>query len=81
MLLTSFTEDGLVSECSGDFLRGPDQVCFENVVLLSGLIGKNLSAMDKKEMAALIGGPLGCTHLFEIFWDLGRVMAEIQTRN
>lgn len=78
LLVTSFTQDGLISECSGDFLRGPDQVCFENVILLPGLIGKNLAAMEKKKLAALVGGPHGCTHLFEIFWDLGRVMTEVK---
>lgn len=79
LLVTSFTQDGLICECSGDFLRGPDQVCFENAALLPGLIGKNLAAMEKEKLAAIVGGPLGCTHLFEIFWDLRRVMIEAIT--
>lgn len=77
LLVTSLTQDGLVSECSGDFLRGPDQVCFENVALLPELIGKKLVAINKKELAALVGGSLGCTHLYEMFWDLGRAMTEV----
>lgn len=77
VLVTSFSPDGVVSECGGDFLRGPDKVCFENVELLPHLIGNNLPKMSKKEIAAVVGGSSGCTHLLEILWDLRRSLAAI----
>lgn len=81
VLVTSFTQDGLVSECGGDFLRAPDKLCFEIVELLPRLIGKKLAEMNKKEIAALVGGSDGCTHLFEICWDLGRAINAVKTLN
>jgi hypothetical protein len=81
MLLTSFTQDGLVADCTGNFMRGPDKICFENVMLLSDLVGANLTALNKRDLAGLVGGPLGCTHLYEMLWDLGRAMNEIMDKN
>ena len=74
----SFSKDGLISECLGNFLRGPDKLCLETLDLLPKLIGKKLAAMSKKEIAVYIGGPCGCSHLLDIFSDLGQAVAGVQ---
>ncbi len=80
-LIIALSQEGLILECSGNLLRGPDRICYETVELLPRLAGKNLAAASKKEIAGWLGGPQGCTHLFEMFWDLGSTIAGFQKRN
>lgn len=77
-LVTTLSREGLISECSGSFLRGPDRICYETLELLSNLRGKDLPAATKKEITNWVGGPSGCTHLYEMIWDSGRTLAGYQ---
>ncbi len=68
----SLTPDGVAIECSGNLLRAPDMVCFENMKHIPLLMGKKIPGLSKKEIAALAGGPQGCIHLVDILYDLVR---------
>ncbi len=68
--IIDFNAEGTVTGCSGNFLRAPDQVCFENSSLLDGLIGAPLIGFGKKDIAKIIGGPLGCDHLVDLVGDM-----------
>ncbi len=70
----SLSKDGIVMECAGNFLRAPDQVCFENAALLGRLPGAALTGLSKKQIAGMIGGPAGCDHLVDLVNDLARVL-------
>lgn len=67
-------ETGRVTECTGNFLRAPDPVCFENGDLLKGLEGLLLPRCGKKEIARVIGGAEGCDHLVDLVSDLGKAV-------
>lgn len=67
-------EDGTVMECDGKFLRAPDRVCFESAVLLGRLPGLASTGLRKKQIAGMIGGPVGCDHLVDLVNDLARVL-------
>lgn len=79
-LVLTLSSDGVVADCSGQFIRGPDPVCYENTELLSNLVGKNLIKMTKKEMAVYFGGAKGCPHVMEILSDLRRALANAINR-
>lgn len=68
-------ENGLVQIASGDFIAAPDKICYENTDHLPQFIGQNLPAMSKKDIAALVGGAEGCTHLLDMIYDAARAMA------
>jgi len=66
---------GVITACTGNFLRAPDPVCFENVDHLASLIGKDIANLSKKELAKDTGGPQGCNHLVDIIYDTGKAVA------
>jgi hypothetical protein len=35
--------------------------------------------MTRKEVAELVGGPLGCTHIAEMCYDLGMTLVEYES--
>jgi|GEM_PF-2478083 Protein of unknown function (DUF2889). len=75
LLAVSFSPCGEVTDITGKLLRSPHDGCREGLRLLPRLKGKNLSKMSKKEMANLVGGCLGCTHVLEMCYDLGLAMS------
>jgi hypothetical protein len=75
LLSLSFSQDGLITEISGSFLRVPREECREGLKPLNTLIGQNISKMKKKELAVFVGGCFGCTHILEMCYDLGLVLA------
>lgn len=77
-MVTTLNAEGLITECSGDFMRSPDKICYKTLELLSQLKGQNLAAASKKEIAGWLGGSLGCTHLYEMACDLGKTLADFQ---
>jgi hypothetical protein len=66
--------EGIVVACAGNFLRAPDQICFENREHLIKLAGKKIACMEKKEIGELLGGPQGCNHLVDIVSGLGKAV-------
>lgn len=66
------TPDGIIIDCVGTFLRAPDGVCMENERHLQLLLGKKITGLGKKDVAAIAGGSEGCNHLVDILYDLGR---------
>ncbi|MDF9407509.1 DUF2889 domain-containing protein [Pelotomaculum isophthalicicum JI] len=68
-------DGGTVVDCTGNFLRAPDQVCFENREHVLKLIGKKIARMEKKEIGELVGGPHGCNHLVDIVHGIGKAVA------
>jgi len=69
-----FNGEGIVVACAGNFLRAPDQVCFENREHLCKLIGKKITCIEKKEIGELVGGPKGCNHLVDIIYGLSKAV-------
>lgn len=67
--------DGRVKECSGSFLRAPDQVCFECALLAGRLKGLILTACSKKQLIEIVGGPQGCEHLAALAEELRKASA------
>lgn len=80
LLGVSFSPCGEVTDINGKFLRSPHVECHEGLVLLPRLIGKNLSKMRKKEIADLVGGCSGCTHILEMCYDLGLALLVSETQ-
>lgn len=70
----SLTGEGVATTCTGNFLRAPDRVCFENAGHLDYLVGKKIAALNKKMVAAGLGGPQGCNHLVDIVYDIARAV-------
>lgn len=68
---------GRVKECSGSFLRAPDQVCAECVLLTSSLKGLALTACSKKQLVEIVGGPQGCEHLVDLTEELRKTIAYV----
>lgn len=66
---------GRVKECSGSFLRAPDQVCFECALLPSSLKGLTLTGCTKKQLSEIVGGPQGCEHLLDLAEELRKTGA------
>ena len=58
--------NGIVTEASAAFVRAPGEVCKQTAQLVSGLPGVALKETNKKELAAIVGGSTGCTHLTDI---------------
>lgn len=67
--------DGVIKDCTGNYLRAPDKVCFENAELLEKLAGKNLSRLTKKDIAQDLGFSSGCTHLVDLVYDISQAVA------
>lgn len=76
-LYVSLTGKGVIISCTGNFLRAPDRVCFENAGHLASLEGKSIAGMTKKEVAGFTGGPQGCNHLVDLACDLGKAVAVV----
>ncbi len=70
--------DGTIRESTGNYLRAPDRVCFENSELLPKLVGKNLTGLNKKEIAKDLGFSSGCTHLVDLVYDISRSVAAVE---
>ena len=51
--------NGNVKECSGSFLRAPDQVCFECAQLPAGLQGKVITDCSTKQLVEIYGWASG----------------------
>ncbi len=62
--------EGLVTGCSGSFLRAPDLVCIENISLLEQFQGTVFPGCHKKEIARVIGGAQGCVHMVDLLSDM-----------
>lgn len=73
----NLNDEGMVLGCRGNFLRAPDQVCFENDSLLENLRGSNLSGLGKKQIVDVIGGPGGCDHLVDLLYDMAKGFGEV----
>ncbi|MGE5380810.1 MAG: DUF2889 domain-containing protein [Methylocystaceae bacterium] len=69
--------DSLVIEAQGNFVRAPQEICYENSGHLKGFIGLNLAAMSKRDIAALAGGSEGCNHLVDLLYEAAKAAARI----
>ncbi len=78
LLSVSFSPRGEVTDITGKLLRSPYDGCRLGLELLPRLIGKNLAAMQKKEIADFVGGCSGCTHILEMCYDLGLALSASQ---
>lgn len=58
--------DGVIKSCTGDFLRAPDPICFENVCHLATLSNLDISTLSKRELSSYVGGAQGCSHLLDL---------------
>ncbi|MGE5544489.1 MAG: DUF2889 domain-containing protein [Bacillota bacterium] len=68
---------GIIKDCTGNYLRAPDSVCFENSELLDRLAGKNLRGLTKKDIAQHLGFSSGCTHLVDLAYDISQAYAAV----
>ncbi|HWQ74970.1 MAG TPA: DUF2889 domain-containing protein [Syntrophomonas sp.] len=60
---------GKIAGVRGNFLDAPGDICYENTEHLHKLVGCHLPSLGKKEIAAMVAGPDGCTHLLEMISD------------
>ncbi|MGI6549253.1 MAG: DUF2889 domain-containing protein [Syntrophomonadales bacterium] len=72
--------DGTIRESTGNYLRAPDRVCFENSELLAKLVGQSLTGMTKKEIAKDLGYSSGCTHLVDLVYDISQAVAVVESQ-
>lgn len=75
-LMFEAAEDGRIIECTGNLLRGPDPVCFENDQHLAKLKGKNILELDKKGLALDLGGSEGCFHILDMITEMSKALKE-----
>ncbi len=59
----------VILKATGEILRAPDPVCKEASSFMPGLAQKKLPAMNKKEIAVLLGTENGCVHLIDLVAD------------
>lgn len=71
-IYVSLSEKGIVTSCTGSFLRAPDHVCFENTRHLNLLAGNNIINMSKKDIGKIAGGSEGCDHLVDMLNEIRR---------
>lgn len=70
-------QNGQITSTHGNFINTPHDNCHENTMHLQNLTGHKLSAMSKREIAAIVGGPDGCTHLLEMVGDAVKAVAAL----
>lgn len=58
-----------VTQAHGQLIRTPDAVCLAAASLADNLPGTDLSRLNKKELAMLLGAGQGCTHIIDLIWD------------
>jgi len=75
LLEMDLDQNGQIINAHGNFINTPHDNCHENTMHLQNLIGHRLSAMSKREIAAVVGGPDGCTHLLEMVGDAAKAVA------
>jgi hypothetical protein len=77
--LDSFHELGMMIECSadgkvtastGNFLRAPGQICFENSAKADSIVGLSLKDAGKSVIGKHFGGGEGCAHMVDITSDM-----------
>jgi hypothetical protein len=73
-LLSRVDLSGRVEDCSSNFLRAPDQVCFECGLLSGGLKGLSLKECSRKQLTQIAGGPQGCDHLSDLGEELRKAV-------
>lgn len=73
-VVVDIDEGGRITGCTGNFLRAPDRVCFENASMLEQLKGIVLPGCSKKQIGKVIGGAQGCDHLVDLVNDLGKTV-------
>lgn len=71
-------QEGLVTLCSGEFLRAPDPICRENMTHLAQLKGKAVTSLTKQEIGMVAGGSQGCHHLVDLLSHVARSLQEAQ---
>lgn len=77
MMLSS---DGTVKTANGVFKRTPFNLCRENKCHINKLIGVCLFGKSKKDLAALTGGPEGCTHMVDLLYDVCQGLNSIKNQ-
>jgi len=68
---------GVVTSSSGNFLRSPDPVCEETMVLLEGLKGQAVESLTKRQVGGYVGGPQGCDHIVDLADYVLRVLRDL----
>lgn len=76
-IIMELNKDGIIQNASGDFISAPDKICYKNTEHLSKFTGNKLSAMNKKEIAALAGGAEGCNHLVDLIYEVVKAIRNI----
>ena len=67
--------DGIVNGASAGFIRAPGEICKQTAELISGLDGLPLPELSKKEIAGIVGGCAGCTHLTDLAFRASSILS------
>lgn len=59
-----------VLSARGNFLRAPNDICFETAAMITGLKGLSLDDPGKKAIGEITGGMEGCSHLVDLVYDI-----------
>jgi len=59
-------KSNIINEANANLVRIPDKICINGARYMHKLVGHNLLDMNKKDIAGLIGGSEGCTHIVDI---------------
>lgn len=70
--------DGLITKAEADFTRCPDITCTRITNNIKKLIGMKLPGQSKKDLAALVGGPQGCSHMADIVFSASQALGNIR---
>ena len=65
-------QQNVIVEASSAQIRVPAKICDKAAGSMQNLVGCNAYDLSKKDIAAFVGGPEGCTHLLEIVSDVCR---------
>lgn len=63
----------VIVEASSAQIRVPAKICDKAAGNMQNLVGCNAFGLSKKDVAASVGGPEGCTHLLEIVYYVCRM--------
>jgi hypothetical protein len=67
-------DEGIVIDCTGNYLRAPDFICFECSDLLNKLKGINIAKLNNDDIRKMVGCSDGCNHLVDVVFELSKAI-------
>lgn len=76
--ITVDTKTDLIVEASADITKAPLTICQKTLDRVQSIVGLKLERGINKRLAKALGGPCGCTHLYELALNAVRLSFNIK---